>query len=102
MKSIQVSKNRVKEYLAEKLAKNVLQSEISDLVLVLRFNALGGFEFLSDEDLFENLLVAIPELDLLQLIKSDENYLYLGVKPQNKDEEDEIIIDIQKILHIVF
>ena len=102
MKSIQVSKNRVKEYLAEKLAKNVLQSEISDLVLVLRFNALGGFEFLSDEDLFENLIVAIPELDLLQLSKSDDNYLYLGVKPQNKDEEDDIIIDIQKILHIVF
>ncbi|HCT31485.1 MAG TPA: hypothetical protein DIW31_12340 [Bacteroidales bacterium] len=102
MKSIQVSKNRVKEYLAEKLAKNVLQSEISDLVLVLRFNALGGFEFLSDEDLFENLIVAIPELDLLQLSKSDDNYLYLGVKPQNKDDEDDIIIDIQKILHIVF
>jgi len=102
MKSIQVSKNRVREYLAEKLAKNVLQSEISDLVLVLRFNALGGFEFLSDEDLFENLIVAIPELDLLQLSKSDDNYLYLGVKPQNKEEEDEIIIDIQKILHIIF
>ncbi len=102
MKSIQVSKNRVREYLAEKLAKNVLQSEISDLVLVLRFNALGGFEFLSDEDLFENLIVAIPELDLLQLAKSDDNYLYLGVKPQNKEEEDDIIIDIQKILHIVF
>lgn len=102
MKSIQVSKNRVREYLAEKLAKNVLQSEISDLVLVLRFNALGGFEFLSDEDLFENLIVAIPELDLLQLAKSDDNYLYLGVKPQNKEEEEDIIIDIQKILHIVF
>jgi len=102
MKSIQVSKNRVREYLAEKLAKNVLQSEISDLVLVLRFNALGGFEFLSDEDLFENLIVAIPELDLLQLSKSDDNYLYLGVKAQNKEEEDDIIIDIQKILHIVF
>ncbi len=102
MKSIQVSKNRVREYLAEKLAKNVLQSEISDLVLVLRFNALGGFEFLSDEDLFENLIVAIPELDLLQLAKSDDNYLYLGVKPQNKEEEDEIIIDIKKILHIIF
>ncbi len=102
MKSIQVSKNRVKEYLAEKLAKNVLQSEISDLVLVLRYNALGGFEFLSDDDLFENLIVAIPELELLHMAKSDENYLYLGVKAQHKDDEDGIIIDIQKILQIVF
>lgn len=102
MKSIQISKNRVKEYLAEKLAKNVLQSEISDLVLVLRYNALGGFEFLSDEDLFENLIVAMPELELVNLVKSDDNFLYLGVKPQNKDEEEAIIIDIQKILQIIF
>jgi len=101
MKSIQISKNRIKEFLAEKLAKNVLQSEISDLVLVLRFNALGGFEFLSDEDLLENLIVAFPELELVHLVKSDDNYLYLGVKPQNKDEEDNILIDIKKITQLI-
>lgn len=101
MKSIQISKNRVKEYLAEKLAKNVLQSEISDLVLVLRFNALGGFEFLSDEDLFENLIVALPELELVNLAKSDDNFLYLTVKPQNKEEEEDIIIDIQKAVQLI-
>ncbi|NOU17122.1 MAG: hypothetical protein HOO91_06140 [Bacteroidales bacterium] len=101
MKSIQISKNRIKEFLAEKLAKNVLQSEISDLVLVLRFNALGGFEFLSDEDLLENLIAAFPELELVHLVKSDDNYLYLGVKPQNKDEEDNILIDIKKITQLI-
>jgi hypothetical protein len=101
MKSIQISKNRIKEFLAEKLAKNVLQSEISDLVLVLRFNALGGFEFLSDEDLLENLIVAFPELELVHLVKSDDNYLYLGVKPQNKEEEDNILIDIKKITQLI-
>ncbi len=101
MKSIQISKNRIKEFLAEKLAKNVLQSEISDLVLVLRFNALGGFEFLNDEDLLENLIVAFPELELVHLVKSDDNYLYLGVKPQNKEEEDNILIDIKKITQLI-
>jgi hypothetical protein len=101
MKSIQISKNRVREYLAEKLAKNVLQSEVSDLVLVLRYNALGGFEFLSDEDLFENLLAALPELELVRLIKSDENYLYLSVKPQNKEEEEDILNDIKKIIQLM-
>jgi len=101
MKSVQLSKNRVREYLTEKLAKNVLQSEVSDLVLVLRYNALGGFEFLSDEDLFENLLAALPELELIRLVKSDDNYLYLGVKPQNKDEEEDILVDIKKILQII-
>lgn len=101
MKSIQISKNRVREYLAEKLAKNVLQSEVSDLVLVLRYNALGGFEFLSDEDLYENLVAALPELELVRLVKSDENYLYLGVKPQNKEEEEDIITDIKKIVQLI-
>ncbi len=101
MKSIQISKNRVREYLAEKLAKNVLQSEITDLVLVLRYNALGGFEFLSDEDLYENLVAAVPELELVRMVKSDENYLYIGVKPQNKEEEVDIITDITKILQII-
>ena len=101
MKSVQISKNRVREYLAEKLAKNVLQSEVSDLVLVLRYNALGGFEILSDEDLYENLLATLPELELVQLVKSDENYLYLGVTTQNKDDEDDILIDIKKITQVI-
>ena len=101
MKSIQISKSRVKEYLAEKLAKNVLQSEISDLILVLRYNALGGFDFLSDEDLFENLIVALPELDLLQLVKGDEYYLYLGVKTQNMEDEEAILNDVKKIIQLI-
>lgn len=101
MKSIQISKNRVREYLAEKLAKNVLQSEVGDLALVLRYNALGGFEILSDGDLYENLLASLPELELVYLERSDENYLYLGVKTQNKDEEDDILTDIKKILQLI-
>jgi len=101
MESVQISKSRVKEYLAEKLAKNVLQSEVSDLVLVLRYNALGGFEILSDEDLYENLLASFPELDLVQLVKSDENYLYIGVKSQNKEDEEDILTDIKKILQLI-
>lgn len=101
MKSIQISKNRVREYLAEKLAKNVLQSEISDLVLVLRYNALGGFEFLSDEDLFENLIASNPELELLVLAKSDEHYLYLGVRSQDAEDEEDILIDLRKAVQLI-
>ncbi|MHC1705214.1 MAG: hypothetical protein AB9846_15005 [Tenuifilaceae bacterium] len=101
MKSIQLSKNRVKDYLSEKLAKNILQSDLSDLVLVLRFNALGGFEFLSDEDLYENLMAILPELELVRLVNSDENYLYLGVKKQNIDDEDEILKDVRKIIQVI-
>ncbi len=101
MKSIQISKNRVKEYLAEKLAKNILQSEVSDLVLVLRYNALGGFEILSDEDLFENLIAAFPELELVHIVKSDDNFIYLGVNPKNKKDEEGILVDIKKITQLI-
>lgn len=101
MKSIQLSKNRVKDFLSEKLAKNILQSELSDLVLVLRFNALGGFEFLGDEDLYENLLAVLPELELVRLVNADENYLYLGVKKHNIDDEDEILKDVRKIIQVI-
>jgi hypothetical protein len=101
MNSIQLSKNRVRDFLSEKLAKNILQSELNDLVLVLRFNALGGFEFLSDEDLFENLLAVVPELDLVRLVNSDDYFLYLGVKMQNIDEEEEILVDVRKIVQVI-
>ena len=101
MKSIQLSKNRVKDFLSEKLAKNILQSELSDLVLVIRFNALGGFEFLSDEDLFENLLAIVPELELVRLVNADDNFLYLGVKKQNLDDEEDILKDVRKIIQII-
>gem|GEM_PF-305125 len=102
MKSVQISKNRVRNYLAEKLAKNVMQSDLNDLILVLRYNALGGFEFLNDEDLFENLLAALPELDLVRLVNADETYLYIGVKAENMDEEDDILNDLQKAIQVIF
>lgn len=101
MNSVQLSKNRVRDFLSEKLAKNILQSELNDLILVLRFNALGGFEFLSDEDLFENLLAVVPELELVRLVNSDDYFLYLGVKLHNIDEEEEILVDVRKIVQVI-
>jgi hypothetical protein len=101
VKIIQISKNRIREYLAERLANRLLQSEVSDLVLVFRYNALGGFEFLSDSDLFEYLVSIHPELDLLMLTKSDELYLYLGVKSQNIQDEEFILNDLRKVIHLI-
>jgi hypothetical protein len=102
MKNIQLSKNRVRDYLSEKLANNILKSDLEDLVLVIRYNALGGFEFLSDTDLFEYLLASLPELELVRLVNADENFLYLGVKPENIDEEEEILIDVNKTLQLIY
>ncbi len=102
MKNIQLSKNRVRDFLSEKLARNIIESDIEDLVLVLRYNALGGYEFLGDSDLFEYLLATMPELELLRLVNADENYLYLGVKPENIDDEEDIITDINKVIQLIF
>ena len=101
MKNLVISKSRIRNYLSEKLAKNVLKSDEDDLVLVLRYNALGGFEFLSDEDLFENFTASLPEMDFVHMIGSDDSHLHLAVKPEHKDEEDAILIDVKRTLQII-
>ncbi|HPD95152.1 MAG: hypothetical protein H6537_11650 [Bacteroidales bacterium] len=101
MKNLLVSKSRVRNYLAEKLAKNVLKADEEDLIMVLRYNALGGFEFLPDDDLFENFNISMPELDFVEMVSSDDEFLHLAVKKEHKDEEDAILVDIKRILQII-
>lgn len=101
MKTLKISKNRARDFLAEKLARNIIQSEIEDLVTVLRYNALGGYERLDDFDLFENLVAALPELELVFLAETDEHYLYVAVKPDNINEEEAILIDVRKVIQVI-
>lgn len=101
MKTLSISKNRVRDYLAEKLAKNILNADIEDLILVLRYDAVGGFEFLSDEDLFEYLAASLPELSCVELTGSDANVLQLVVKHEYADEEDEILSDLRQTIQII-
>lgn len=101
MKKVQVSKNKVKNYLSERLAKSIVNADENALVTVLRYNAIGGFEYLSDDDLFEFLSTSIPELDFVQLAGSDEEYLHLEVKKEHKDEEDAIVFDIQRAIQVI-
>lgn len=101
MKTLKISKNRIRDFLAEKLAKSIIQSELEDLVTVLRHNALGGFEHLDDFDLFENLVAALPEMELVFLAETDDHFLYVAVKPDYKDEEDAIIVDMRKVIQII-
>lgn len=101
MNTLNISKNRARDFLAEKLAKNILDSELEDLISVLRYNSLGGFEHLDDFDLFENLVAALPELELVFLAETDENYLQVAVKPDYKNEEEAILIDVKKVIQII-
>lgn len=101
MNTLNISKNRARDFLAEKLAKNIIDSELEDLISVLRYNSLGGFEHLDDFDLFENLVAALPELELVFLAETDENFLHVAVKPDFKNEEEAILIDVKKIVQVI-
>jgi len=101
MQTLKISKNRARDFLAEKLARSIINSELEDLITVLRYNALGGYERLDDFDLFENLVAALPEMELVFLAETDEHYLYVAVKPDYKNEEDAIIIDIRKVIQVI-
>lgn len=102
MKTVAILKSRVRDHLAEKLAHNILNANIEDLILVLRYNALGGFEFLSDDDLFENFAAALPELAFMELAGiDDEEKLVLAVKKEHRDEEDGILNDVRRVLQVI-
>lgn len=101
MKTLKISKNRARDFLAEKLARSIINSELEDLITVLRYNAMGGYERLDDFDLFENLVAALPELELVFLAETDEHYIYVAVKPDYKIDEDAIIVDIRKVIQVI-
>jgi len=101
MKTLQISKNRVRDYLADRLARNIAKSELEDLVTVLRYNSLGGFEYLDDFDLFENLVAAFPELELVFLANVDEHNLIVAVKPEYMEEEESIMVDVRKVIQVI-
>ncbi|MDX9846665.1 MAG: hypothetical protein RBT74_06780 [Tenuifilaceae bacterium] len=101
MKTLKISKNRARDFLAEKLARSIINSELEDLITVLRYNAMGGYERLDDFDLFENLVAALPELELVFLAETDEHYIHVAVKPDYKIDEDAIIVDIRKVIQVI-
>ncbi|MDI3527497.1 MAG: hypothetical protein PWR03_1680 [Tenuifilum sp.] len=101
MKNILVSKSKVKNFLSERLAKSIVNAEEESLITVLRYNAIGGFEFLSDEELFDYLNAALPELDFVELVGADDDNLSLQVKKAHTDDEDNILIDVRRALQVI-
>jgi len=73
----------------------------SPMLMAVLIIAVGGFKQFDDFDLFENLVAALPELELVFLAESDENYLYVAVKPDNKHEEEAILVDLRKIVQVI-
>lgn len=100
MKEVKISKDRVKDFLAERLTFNVLQESEDNLLLIIRNEGLGGFDKMDDNELFTNLITAIPEFQLLQLVGGDDENLLVSVKSDLKKTEDDILVDITRIIQM--
>ncbi len=100
MKEILLSRNKVKNFLSERLTQKVLQTNEETIFSMIRYEGIGGYAKLSDTDLFVQLVEALPEFQLLQLINSDQNHIIVSVKTEFENTEDDILIDITRIIQM--
>ncbi|NJM15169.1 MAG: hypothetical protein HC896_07150 [Bacteroidales bacterium] len=103
MQQVNIDAGRIKDFLAKRLALNVLQLTVDELFDVLRYETLGGFESMSQGELFELLTDAIPEFKLTNLRPdSSPNSVTIVVNPDFKGTEDEVLVDIRRIVQTKF
>lgn len=100
MKEILLSRNKIKNYLSENLTSQVLQMDEERIFSLIRYEGLGGFSKISDNDLFVRLVETIPEFQLLKLVAADQNQIIVSVKDEYSSTEDDILIDITRIIQM--
>lgn len=102
MTEIRIAKNRAKEFLAERLTKNILQADEKVLFNIIRTDGIRGMNVLSDEELFRSLTEAIPEFELLNLAECTRDMIIARLDDEYTDQAEEIMIDIQRIVQTRF
>jgi hypothetical protein len=100
MKEIFLIKNKIKNFLAEKLTQQVLQLDEHKIYSLIRYEGLGGFNKISDGDIFVKLVEAIPEFNLLRIVRSDNENIVVCLKEDYSDKEEDILIDINRIIQM--
>jgi hypothetical protein len=100
MKEVCLVKNKVKNYLAEKLTQEVLQLDEHRIYSLIRYEGLGGLNKISDGDVFVKLVEALPEFQLLKIIRSDNENIVVCLKDEYSEREDEILVDIYRIIQM--
>lgn len=98
MKEISLSKSKVRDFLAERLTKQILQLDDHVILSLIRYEGIGGYEKKSENELFVQLVEAIPEFQLMKLQKTDHFNLFLTVKEENESHEEEILVDINRAI----
>lgn len=100
MKEIALSRNKVKNFLAECLTHDVIQMDEEKIFSMVRYEGIGGFSKISDNDLFVRLVEKIPEFKLLRLVNADQNHILVSLKEEFNDTEEEILVDISRIIQM--
>jgi hypothetical protein len=100
MKELLLSRNKIKNFLSERLTYDILQMDEKKLFSLIRYEGIGGLEKISDNDLFVRLVECIPEFKLLQMINVDQNNITISLKKEYEENEDAILIDITRIIQM--
>jgi len=95
-----ISKHKLKNFLAEKITYNLLQASEKDVYSIIRYDGIKGFEQYNDEELYNLLKEIIPEFDLTECNKVDNNNFYLEIKNDHKNNINDIEVDIKRIIQM--
>ncbi len=102
MDTILLPKRKVKDFLANQLMNYILQINESTLYEILRYDGIGGYENLTDKQIFVELIDAIPEFKLLKLVDSNEKEMKLEVIKEYDSNKEAILVDIKRIIQTKF
>jgi hypothetical protein len=100
MKELMLSRNKIKNFLSESLTQQVLQMNEERIFSLIRYEGIGGFGKMSDNDMFVLLVETIPEFRLLRLVNIDDNHIMVSLKEEYADTEDDILIDITRLIQM--
>jgi len=100
MKEILLSRNKVKNFLSEQLTSEIIQLDEEKIFSLIRYEGIGGFGKMSDNDLFVRLVETIPEFQLIKLINADQNNIIVSIKDEFSENEDDILVDITRIIQM--
>lgn len=100
MKKISISKYKLRNFLAERATANILQADENDLFNVIRYDGIKGYEQIDEKELFEQLVNALPEFKLTEYIGTDNNHLFVSVKKDYDKSEDDILVDVTRIIQM--
>ena len=102
MKTHSISISRAKDFLAKRLVRNMLQVEEEELYNLIRYESVGGFERMTNEEIFTHLVEIFPEFKFIQYVSASKNLIEVSVKEEYAPSENGIMTDIARIIQMKF